>query len=471
MLADGDEVALIPPVSGGDFRLSGEPLSLDAAVREVRSDEAGAIATFTGTVRNRSRDRDVQYLEYEAYEGMAEEMMAELAAELSARHELSRDRDPPSRRPGRDRRAERRDRRLVAAPRRRARGLQGRDRHAQGDRAALEEGGLRGRRGVDRPRVIVSGAFREYPEPRELRPIRAARGRGAADGYSPIKQPLTTLRDILRKLVGSDRGARLPLLEAQVRGARRSSSSSSSRSPARCSISIAAYALFWGWQFAVGFVVLLLVHELGHVLEAKRQGLPVSAPMFIPFLGALIMLKGCPTTPGRRRRSRSPARSSAGSALRPSGASASARLRAARRARLHGLLPQPLQPRPDLAARRRPDRRRRSIRRSGSSGSSLCSGLAIVAPNPILILILDPRRPRVVAALAAPRRPRRRGLLPRHARAALDHRDLVHRPGGAAHARDERHVRRARPLTGMSATDDRAHPRADARRAGGRRRR
>lgn len=89
-LGDGDEVALIPPVSGGDFRLSAEPLSLDAVVDEVRSDAAGAIATFVGTVRNRSRDRDVIRLEYEAYEGMAEQVMAELTVELKGRYELCR---------------------------------------------------------------------------------------------------------------------------------------------------------------------------------------------------------------------------------------------------------------------------------------------------------------------------------------------------------------------------------------------
>jgi molybdopterin synthase catalytic subunit/molybdopterin converting factor small subunit len=87
-LAEGDEVALIPPVSGGAFRLSEERLSLQAAVDEVASPEAGAIATFAGTTRRHSRGREVVRLEYEAYEGMAEAEMERIAADLVSRHEL-----------------------------------------------------------------------------------------------------------------------------------------------------------------------------------------------------------------------------------------------------------------------------------------------------------------------------------------------------------------------------------------------
>ncbi len=56
-------------------------------------------------------------------------------------------------------------------------------------------------------------------------------------------------------------------------------------------VSIAAYSLFWGWTFAVGFVVLMFIHEMGHVIQLRREGIKASAPMFIPFLGALITAK------------------------------------------------------------------------------------------------------------------------------------------------------------------------------------
>lgn len=54
------------------------------------------------------------------------------------------------------------------------------------------------------------------------------------------------------------------------------------------------YTMMWGWQFAVGFVLLLLVHECGHLLVAKKFGLKVGAPVFIPFMGAFIALKEAP---------------------------------------------------------------------------------------------------------------------------------------------------------------------------------
>lgn len=56
-------------------------------------------------------------------------------------------------------------------------------------------------------------------------------------------------------------------------------------------VSVAAYALFYGWSFAAGLVLLVLVHEMGHVVALRRMGIPATAPMFIPFLGAFVGLK------------------------------------------------------------------------------------------------------------------------------------------------------------------------------------
>lgn len=53
-------------------------------------------------------------------------------------------------------------------------------------------------------------------------------------------------------------------------------------------VSIAAYAWAFGWPFAVGFVLLIFVHEMGHVIQLRREGVKASAPIFIPFLGAMI---------------------------------------------------------------------------------------------------------------------------------------------------------------------------------------
>jgi Zn-dependent protease len=59
-------------------------------------------------------------------------------------------------------------------------------------------------------------------------------------------------------------------------------------------VSVGAYALLGGWWFGLGLVLLIFVHEMGHVLELRRQGVPASAPLFIPFFGAVVGMKQMP---------------------------------------------------------------------------------------------------------------------------------------------------------------------------------
>ena len=120
-------------------------------------------------------------------------------------------------------------------------------------------------------------------------------------------------------------------------------------------VSIGAYSLIWGWKFAIGFVLLLLVHELGHVIQLRREGIPASAPMFIPFLGALVAMKELPKDAAAEARV-----GLAGpvlgllAALVPLALYGLDRRRAVQGARVRRLLPQPVQPPARAAARRRP---------------------------------------------------------------------------------------------------------------------
>jgi Zn-dependent protease len=112
---------------------------------------------------------------------------------------------------------------------------------------------------------------------------------GSDRGYEPV-HPRSGLRDLARKLAApfvafgflilKFGGLLLKLKVVTTAGS--------------MLVSIAAYTWIWGLPFAIGFVVLIFVHELGHVIELRRQGVRASAPLFIPFLGAVIGMRELP---------------------------------------------------------------------------------------------------------------------------------------------------------------------------------
>ena len=91
-LGDGDEVALLPPVSGGSDRawIDTRPLSMDALLAEVTGPEMGGVVTFTGIVRNEARGAEIDHLEYEAYAPMAERELRKIRDEAASRWPLVR---------------------------------------------------------------------------------------------------------------------------------------------------------------------------------------------------------------------------------------------------------------------------------------------------------------------------------------------------------------------------------------------
>ena len=145
---------------------------------------------------------------------------------------------------------------------------------------------------MDRSPVVHDESDRRYepvdaPAPRTL-PDPASSTEGDR-GYEPV-HPGSGLKDLVRKLFAPvlaigflvvKYGAILFKLKVFT-------------TAASMLVSIGAYAWIWGLPFAIGFVLLIFVHELGHVIELRRQGVPASAPLFIPFLGAVIGMKQLP---------------------------------------------------------------------------------------------------------------------------------------------------------------------------------
>jgi Zn-dependent protease len=107
-------------------------------------------------------------------------------------------------------------------------------------------------------------------------------------GYDPI-QPSSGIGDTVRKLIAPIVAAIGVLAKFGLFGLKFFG----------IFLAVGGYALIWGWYFAVGFVLLILVHEMGHFVEARFQGLRPSLPVFIPFLGAYVKVADPSNDPWR----------------------------------------------------------------------------------------------------------------------------------------------------------------------------
>ena len=196
-------------------------------------------------------------------------------------------------------------------------------------------------------------------------------------------------------------------------------------------VSVGAYTLLWGWRFAALFVALLFVHELGHAIALRHEGIATSPILFVPFLGAVIGMRGRPRNAWIEAKV-----GLAGPLLGSAGAAgvfalgACDELAAARGRGLHGLLPQPLQPAAGGSARRRP--------RSGRAAPARLArrhrrarGPGGLAPEPDPLPVPDHRRHGGVEAPArlACGGSRHRRVLPRDAQPADRRRGDLPRPG------------------------------------------
>ncbi len=314
-------------------------------------------------MRESAREREVVDLEYEAYPGMAEQEIARIARAALADHGCLR--AAIAHRTGvvARRRGLRRHRDLLGAPRAGVRRLQAGDRHAQADGADLEEGAL-----PDGEVWIGQGVV--------TGPSRAARYGGSVSTNTPeplFPEPRTapdpgfderpihpqgSLRYWARRIGG-------PIVAAVVFGFQwvlklkflifAVAKFGFVTTALTMVVSVGAYTLLWGWRFAALFVLLIFVHELGHALWLKREGIPSGAPVFIPFLGALISMRGRPRDAYVEAKVglAGPVLGTIGSAvvLAIGECTNSDLLRAAAH---HRVPAQPLQPAADRAARRRP---------------------------------------------------------------------------------------------------------------------